>query len=180
MAACVQAQSLAKKDNMPEKSKGFVEDFEAAKKEAAALKQPIFAFFTGSDWCPYCMKLRAEVIDKKEFKKFAADNLILFEADFPHEKKQSSPVKKQNEALAAKYKVEGFPTVFLLDAEGNELGQAEYQGDGAEAYVKSLKAVLEKAGVKTMDKPAAAKVPSPFEKMKAEKAANAAAAGEKK
>ena len=180
MAACVQAQSLAKKDNVPEKSKGFVEDFEAAKKEAAALKQPIFAFFTGSDWCGWCKKLTGEVLETKEFKKFAADNLILFEADFPHEKKQSSKVKQQNQALAAKYKVSGFPTVFLLDAEGNELGQTGYQAGGGEAYVKSLKAMLEKAGVKTTDKPAAAKALSPYEKMKAEKAAKAAAAGEKK
>ena len=179
-AACVQAQSWAKKDKAPEKSKGFVENFEAAKKEAAALKQPIFAFFTGSDWCGWCKKLNSEVLETKAFKKFAADNLILFEADFPHEKEQSSSVKKQNAALAEKYKVNGFPTVYLLDAEGKELGRTGYQEGGGEAYVKSLKEMLEKAGVKTTDKPAAAKAPSPFEKMKAEKAAKDASAGEKK
>jgi len=180
MAACVQAQSWVKKDTAPEKAKGFGENFEAAKKEAAAFKQPIFAFFTGSDWCGWCKKLNSEVLETKEFKKFAEDNLILFEADYPHEKKQSSKVKQQNEALAAKYKITGFPTVFLLDDEGKVLGQTGYQQGGGEAYVKSLKEMLDKAGVKTTDKPAAAKALSPFEKMKAEKAAKAASAGDKK
>ncbi len=173
-AVGVQAQSWVKKDQAPEKTKGFTDSFEQAKKEAAAFKQPIFAFFTGSDWCPWCMKLRSEVIDTKAFEKFAADNLILFEADFPHDKKVSSGVKKQNAELKAKYGVRGFPTVVLVDAEGKELGTTGYEEGGGEAYVKSLKEMLAKAGVKTEDKPEAAKALSPFEKMKAERAAKAA------
>jgi thioredoxin-related protein len=173
-AVCVQAQSWQKKDKAPEKTKGFMEDFEAAKKEAAAFKQPIFAFFTGSDWCGWCMKLRSEVIDTKEFEKFAADNLILLEVDFPRGKKQSSSVKKQNAGLASTYAVRGYPTVYLLDADGKELGKTGYQEGGGAAYVKHLKELLDKAGVKTEDKPAAGKALSPFEKMKAEKAAKAA------
>ena len=173
-AVCVQAQSLQKRDKAPEKTKGFMEDFEAAKKEAAAFKQPIFVFFTGSDWCSWCMKLRSESLDTKDFEKFAADNLILFEADFPQQKKQPASVKKQNAELAAKYRVGGYPTVYLLDAEGKALGKTGYVAGGGEAYVKHLKELLAKAGVKTEDKPAAGKAPSPFEKMKAEKAASAA------
>jgi len=180
MAACTQAQSWAKKDKAIEKTKGFISDFEQAKKEAAAFKQPIFAFFTGSDWCGWCMKLRSEVIDTKAFEKFAADNLILFEADFPREKKQSSSTKKQNEALAATYGVRGYPTVFLLDAEGKQLGKTGYQEGGGEAYVKSLKEMLEQAGVTVEDKPAAGKAVSAYEKMKASKTDKAASADEKK
>jgi protein disulfide-isomerase len=173
-AVCVQAQSWQKKDKAPEKTKGFMDDFEAAKKEAAAFKQPIFAFFTGSDWCGWCMKLRSEALDTKEFGKFAADNLILFEADFPRGKKQDSSVKKQNEGLAKQYGVRGYPTVYLLDAEGKELGKTGYQEGGGSAYVTHLKELLDKAGVKTADKPAADKALSPFARMKAEKAAKAA------
>lgn len=176
MAACVQAQSWAKKDVVPEKTKGWVDDFEVAKKEAAAFKQPIFAFFTGSDWCGWCMKLRREALDQKAFEKFAADNLILFEADFPRAKKVSAKVKKQNSELAAQYGVRGYPTVFLLDAEGKELGRTGYQEGGAEAYVKHLKELLDKAGVKTEEKPEAGKAVSAYEKMKAEKSAKADAA----
>ena len=177
MAVGVEAQSWAKKDKEPEKTKGWLDNFEQAKKESAAFKQPVLAFFTGSDWCGWCMKLRSEALDTKAFEKFAADNLILLEVDFPQGKKLSDKVKKQNDALKAQYGIRGYPTVYLLDTEGKELGKTGYQEGGAEAYVKHLKELLDKAGIKTEDKPAAGKALSPFEKMKAEKAAKAAQAG---
>ena len=175
LAACVQAQSWVKKDKAPEKTKGWTDSFETAKAEAAAFKQPILAFFTGSDWCGWCVKLREESLDTQAFEKFAADNLILFEADFPRNKKLSDKVKKQNNELAAKYGVRGYPSVFLLDAEGNTLGRTGYQEGGGEAYVKHLKELLDKAGVKTVEKPEAGKPLSAYEKMKAEKAGKAEA-----
>jgi len=180
VAACVQAQSWTKKEKEPEKSKGWMDNFEQAKKEAAAFKQPIFAFFTGSDWCGWCVRLKKEALDTKEFEKFAADNLILFEADFPRGKKLADSVKKQNSELAAAYGVRGYPSVFLLDAEGKQLGKTGYKEGGAEAYVKHLKELLDAAGIKTEEKPEAGKTPSAYEKMKAEKAAKAAQAAEKK
>lgn len=180
MAVCVQAQSWVNKDKAPEKTRGWLDRFELAKKEAAAFKQPIFAFFTGSDWCGWCVKLRSEVLDTKEFEKFAADNLILFEADFPRAKKISDKVKKQNGELASKYGVRGYPTVFLLDAEGKQLGQTGYKAGGAEAYIKHLKELLKAAGIETVEKPEATKPLSAYEKMKAEKAAKAAQEAEKK
>ena len=180
VVACVQAQSWLKKEKEPEKTKGWIDNFEQAQKEAEAFKQPIFAFFTGSDWCGWCVRLKKEALDTKEFEKFAADNLILFEADFPRAKKISDKVKKQNDELASKYGVRGYPTVFLLDAEGKQLGRTGYKAGGAEAYVKHLKEVLETAGVKTVEKPEAAKPLSAYEKMKAERAAKAAQDAEKK
>ncbi len=180
VVACVQAQSWLKKEKEPEKTKGWIDNFEQAQKKAEAFKQPIFAFFTGSDWCGWCVRLKKEALDTKEFEKFAADNLILFEADFPRAKKISDKVKKQNDELASKYGVRGYPTVFLLDAEGKQLGRTGYKAGGAEAYVKHLKEMLETAGVKTVEKPEAAKPLSAYEKMKAERAAKAAQDAEKK
>lgn len=173
LAVCAQAQVLSKSDKKPDKTKGWLDNFEMAQKEAEAFKQPILAFFTGSDWCGWCVKLRSEALDAKAFKTFAADNLILFEADFPHNKKLSDKIKKQNGELAAKYGVRGYPSVFLLDAEGKQLGRTGYQEGGSEAYVKHLKELLEKAGITTAEKPETGKTISPYEKMKAEKAARA-------
>jgi len=175
-AAGVTAQSLVKKDAAPAKTKGFMDDFAAAQKEAAAFKQPIFMFFTGSDWCGWCIKLRGEALDTKAFEKFAAANLILFEADFPQGKKQSAALKRQNAELAQKYGVRGYPTVFLVDDAGKELGRTGYQAGGADAYVKHLKELLEKAGVKVTDNADAGKPLSAYERLKAEKAAKTAAA----
>jgi len=175
LAAGAGAQTWAKKDKEPEKSKGWMDDFAKATSEAAAFKQPVFALFTGSDWCPWCVKLEQEVFQEKAFKSFAEANLILFVADFPNGKKVSDKVKKQNQELKAKYGIRGFPSVLLLDAEGKVLAQTGYQAGGAEAYVKHVKELLEKAGVKTVAGAEAEKPLSAYEKMKAQKAAQAEA-----
>ena len=173
-AFCVQAQSW-QKAKAPEKSEKWLDDFEAAKKDAVTFKQPILVLFTGSDWCPWCMKLDSEVLATKAFKKFAADNLILLLVDFPQGKKLSGKVQKQNDALKAKYRPDGFPTVVLLDADGKELGRTGYLEGGGEAYVKHLKELLHEAGVQVTDKPEANKSVSAYERMKTGKAAQPAA-----
>ena len=40
-------------------------------------------FFTGSDWCGWCIRLQKEVFFKPEFTKWAAENVVLVELDFP-------------------------------------------------------------------------------------------------
>ena len=39
----------------------WLTNYEAAKAEATAKHKRILALFTGSDWCPSCMKFEAEV-----------------------------------------------------------------------------------------------------------------------
>ena len=82
-----------------------------------------------------------EVFAKKLFKDYAKDNLVLLLLDFPRGKEQSAKEKKQNEDLAAKFNVRGFPTVLLLDAKGNELARTGYQAGGPENYITHLKAL---------------------------------------
>ena len=174
LVSAAQAQSWANKEKAPEKTKGWITDFEQAKQEAEAFKQPIFAFFTGSDWCPLCVMLKKDALDTKDFSRFAADNLILFEADFPQNKEMSEKVASQNKELKDKYGVRGFPTIFLLDAKEKQLGETGYQEGGAEAYVKHLTELLDTAGIKAVKKSAAdKKTPSAYEKTKTEKAAKA-------
>ena len=45
----------------------WTEDFAAAKDLAAKNKKDLLIDFTGSDWCPYCIKLKKEVLSKPEF-----------------------------------------------------------------------------------------------------------------
>ena len=47
-------------------------------------KKPIMMFFTGSDWCGWCIRLQKEVFFKEDFKKWAQENVVLLELDFPH------------------------------------------------------------------------------------------------
>ena len=100
-----------------------------AQAEAQKSGKPILADFTGSDWCPWCIKLRKEVFETKQFKVWAAKNVVLLEVDFPRNKPQDDATKKANSDLAAKYKIEGFPTVVFLTADGKVLGTSGYQAE---------------------------------------------------
>ncbi|MGB6220102.1 thioredoxin family protein [Haloferula sp.] len=121
-------------------------DWEAAKAQAKKENKPIFINFTGTDWCGWCIKLENEVFSKKAFQEYAKENLVLMEVDFPRKKKLSDEVKAQNKMLDKKYGVEGYPTLYLLDAEGNKIsGDVGYREGGPEAYVNYLKELLAKA-----------------------------------
>lgn len=118
-------------------------DWEAAKTRSKAENKPILIYLTGSDWCGWCKKLEKDVITKKEFIDFASENFVLMEADFPKKKEQSAELKKQNKALEKTYLNGGYPTMYLLDAEGKKLSEdlGEIKG-GTEGYITKLKELL--------------------------------------
>ncbi len=100
----------------------WMTDFEAAKAKAAAENKAVLVDFTGSDWCGYCIKLRRNVFDKPEFDAYAKDKLVLVEIDLPRAKKLPEEQLKKNEALAEQYRVDGFPSVFIMTPKGEVLG----------------------------------------------------------
>ncbi len=130
-------------------AEGWLTDFDAAKKEAETRKVPILVNFSGSDWCGWCIRLDEEVFAHDEFGTFAKENLVLFVADFPRSKEQADTLKKQNRQLQQQYKVQGFPTVLLVDAEGKVLARTGYQRGGAAGYVAHLKKLLAAADTAT-------------------------------
>ena len=142
------AQSWLKKEDSSKKSKGWIEDFTEAKKEAKQKKQPIFVLFTGSDWCPWCVRLEDEVLKTKDFKNFASANMVLFKADYLRGKPMPAKLKTQNDALKNRLSVQGFPTVILMDAEEKVLGQTGYRRGGGKGYVEHLREIFERAGIK--------------------------------
>ena len=111
-------------------------DFAAASKQAAQEHKYILLDFTGSDWCPWCIKMDKEVFDGSQFSDFAAKNLVLVKVDFPRKAAQSPNEKSQNEELAKKYAIEGFPTYILLDSNGKEVRrQVGYLQGGPTAFI---------------------------------------------
>jgi protein disulfide-isomerase len=112
-------------------------DYPAALTQASSSKKPILLEFTGSDWCPPCMKLTKDVFEQPAFEDFAKKNLVLVKFDFPRAKEQSAELKAANEALSQKYQVEGFPTLILLDSTGKEVARiVGYQLRTPEAFLK--------------------------------------------
>ncbi len=132
------------KNSEKEKETEWYTDFEKAQEQAEKEKLPILVNFSGSDWCIWCQRLESEVFATEEFKSYAGDNLVLFLADFPRQKEQAQPIKEQNQKLAQKYEVRGFPTILLLDSDGELLARTGYKRGGAEPYIEHLKELVEK------------------------------------
>ncbi len=110
------------------------DNLEIAKDDAQKNHKLIILYFSGSDWCGPCIKLKQEVLESETFQEFAKDHLSLVRADFPRMKKnQLSKLQTEyNEKLAEKYNPSGkFPLTVLLSPEGKIL--KEWDG-----YPKSM------------------------------------------
>lgn len=117
----------------------WLTDFAKAQEKAKAEKKLLFLDFTGSDWCPPCKSLHNTVLTSAEFVKFAKENLVLVEVDFPRSKPQSAELKAANRKLSDKFKIEGYPTVIVLDANGKEVfKEVGFGGTPAKDYVAKL------------------------------------------
>ncbi len=117
---------------------GWTDDFDKAKAQAKAENKKILLDFTGSDWCGWCIRLDKEVFSQQAWKDYAAKNLVLVELDFPRKTQLPAATKKQNEKLAAKYGIQGYPTVVILSSGGNKKGELGYVEGGPEAFIKAL------------------------------------------
>jgi len=114
-------------------------DYKKAQEEAKARNKVLLLNFTGSDWCGWCIKFDREVLSKPQFKDYARDNLVLVELDFPRAKPQSPEVRKQNRELAQQYEVVGFPTIVVLNGDGQTLWKFDgYFPGGPEAFIEQL------------------------------------------
>lgn len=113
-------------------------DFAKAKAAAAKDSRDLLMDFTGSDWCGWCIKLHEEVFDKDAFKQDAPKHFVLVELDFPQSKELPAELKKQNDRLQAEYKIEGFPSIVLADAEGRPYATTGYEPGGPVKYLAHL------------------------------------------
>jgi thioredoxin-related protein len=116
----------------------WMTDLPKAQAQAKADNKLVVMDFTGTDWCPWCIKLNKEVFSTPEFSEFAAKNLVLVEVDFPRHKQQSSELKKANQRLQEKYKIEGYPTVVVLDSAGKKVGELGYEEGGPKPFIEKL------------------------------------------
>jgi protein disulfide-isomerase len=78
--------------------------------------KPLFLFFTGSDWCGWCIRLQKEVFKTPEFVAWAKDKVVLVELDFPRRTPQSEELKIQNSQLQQFFAIRGYPSVRIAKA----------------------------------------------------------------
>ena len=110
---------------------------------------PLFFFFTGSDWCGWCKRLVKEVFVKPEFATWAAKNVVLVELDFPRKTKLPEDTQKQNRELNQMFGVRGYPTIWFVTPEitngkvnFNKLGSQGYVAGGPKVWVTGANKIL--------------------------------------
>jgi protein disulfide-isomerase len=97
-------------------------------------KKPLLLFFTGSDWCGWCIRLQKEVLKTPEFETWAKKNVVLVELDFPRRTPQSEEIKAQNNGMQQAFGVQGYPTVYFATAKIKG-GRPSFTGIGSTGYV---------------------------------------------
>jgi thioredoxin-related protein len=113
-------------------------DYQEALNDARSKQRPILINFTGSDWCGWCIRLKKEILDTDEFKKYADEKLVLLEIDFPRRKQLTPSLQDANRKLMEKFGVQGFPTLFLLNPEGKTIKELGYMPGGPNAFIAAL------------------------------------------
>jgi protein disulfide-isomerase len=117
--------------------------------KAIAEKKPLLMFFTGSDWCGWCKRLQSEAFVKPEFQKWADENVVLMELDYPRRTAQDEEIKEQNMNILRMFGVRGYPTIWFVNPtkDGSEInfgkiGSTGYVRGGAEAWIAEADKIL--------------------------------------
>ena len=126
----------------PAGAKDWETNFGHALKEAKKNSKYLLLNFSGSDWCVYCKKLDKEVFNNKDFQKYARKNFVCVILDFPFNKPQDETLKSQNTALAGRYRVQGYPTIVILNSKGKLVQKTGYLPGGAKNYIEHLKEII--------------------------------------
>ncbi|MBM77274.1 MAG: thioredoxin family protein [Crocinitomicaceae bacterium] len=103
--------------------------------KAVSENKTMMLFFTGSDWCGWCMRLQKEVFVKPEFKNWADKNVVLVELDFPRRTAQDPKISQQNRELAQMFQVRGYPTVWFVEPEISDSNQINLKKIGYQGYL---------------------------------------------
>ena len=142
-----EAKKKAEEENVIENE--WYTDVNQAINLSVQTKKPLFFFFTGSDWCGWCKRLQKEVFFLPEFKKWANQNVILVELDFPRRTQIAEATLKQNRELAQMFGVRGYPTIWLVNPEitgekvnFNKLGSQGYVAGGPKAWIVGANKIL--------------------------------------
>lgn len=107
---------------VPEQKLSWETDFESAAQRAEREGKLLLVEFTGSDWCGACMQMHRSVLDKPEFADEIRPGFIPVCLDYPRKTEQAAELKKQNDELARRYAIQGFPTLLVLTPAGELCG----------------------------------------------------------
>lgn len=128
-------------------SEAWFVNWDKALAEAKKTNRKLFVLNTGSDWCHWCKKLREEVLEKPDFKKFAARNLVLVYLDNPRMNPLGDAQRAHNRQIAKALAFGGgVPSAGVFTVKGKKLGAIGGGGLAVDAYIDRLKGILKEKG----------------------------------
>lgn len=139
-----QVQNVSQTEVYKASSEGWLVNLDEAYAISKKTGKPIMANFTGSDWCGWCKRLKANVFVHDEFKQWAEKNVVLLELDFPRSFKIPAEIQQQNQSLQSAFQVQGFPTVWVFDLEkDNASNQYSISAHGKTGYTATPKEFID-------------------------------------
>ncbi|MBX3420279.1 MAG: thioredoxin family protein [Pirellulaceae bacterium] len=143
ISGCGKSEPQATSQNLlPDEMPVWLESYDDAQAASARTGKPILANFTGSDWCSWCIRLHKEVFSTAEFKKWSDKNVVLLELDFPRRKELSAELAQQNQQLAQKFKIQGYPTIVFINSAGEQIATYGYDQGGPEVWTQRADELL--------------------------------------
>lgn len=116
-------------------------DLKAAEKEALETNRLMLLYFTGSDWCQWCLKLDNELFGDDVFREGIGNYAVRLELDFP-QRPQSPRLQRQNNRLKADLNVKAIPEVVVYDPKSKEvLWRHGYVSVSPEGYLGVLESI---------------------------------------
>ena len=126
---------LISANSFSQKKLAWHTDLNQAVEIAIKENKKMMLFFTGSDWCGWCVRLQKEVFKTPSFEKWSED-VVLVELDFPRRTPQDETIKAQNQYLQSIFQVRGYPSIHFVTPEKTADGKMNLNNLGKIGYVK--------------------------------------------
>lgn len=124
-------------------------DISKASEISVVENKPMMLFFTGSDWCGWCMKLQREVFNTETFTTWSKECVVLVEIDFPKLKEQPDSIREQNNMLQKQFQIQGYPTVWFVSVTKLDdkytikpLDQTGYLKGGPSLWIETANSII--------------------------------------
>jgi thioredoxin-related protein len=105
-------------------------------------KKSLVIVFTGSAWIDICKTFETDILQQPDFLTQVNPKYVLLKLEYPQDNRLPAELAKEYQLLKDAYRVRGYPTVIMTDAEGRPFGMNGYQPITPDQYAKVLLAML--------------------------------------
>lgn len=116
-------------------------DYATAAVEAKSKGKAMFVVFTGTEWIDLCRKFHDEILSQPAFMDAVSSHFVLLKLEYPKDNQLPREEAAQKALLKDAYRVKGFPTVVMTDADGRPFGLNGYQPVTPEVYAAQIASI---------------------------------------